>query len=52
MSDTVKILVAEDDHHTRNALVKILSEDGFEIIPATNGREALELFKSQTYEAS
>jgi len=47
MSDTVKILVAEDDHHTRNALVKILSEDGFEIIPATNGREALELFKSQ-----
>lgn len=47
MSDTVKILVAEDDHHTRNALVKILSEDGFDIIPATNGKEALELFKSQ-----
>lgn len=46
MPDTVKILVAEDDHHTREALVRILTQDGFEVIAAPDGRAALSLFES------
>lgn len=46
MPDTVKILVAEDDHHTREALVRILAQDGFEVIAAPDGRAALSLFES------
>ena len=47
MPDSVKILVAEDDHHTREALVRILTQEGFQVIAATNGREAIELFQAE-----
>lgn len=47
MSDSVKILIAEDDHHTRTALVQILSQDGFEVVAAADGEEALTLFQSE-----
>jgi DNA-binding response OmpR family regulator len=47
MSDSVKILVAEDDHHTREALVRILTQDGFSPIAAADGEEALALFQSE-----
>ena len=47
MPDSVKILVAEDDHHTREALVKILTQDGFETIAAADGQKALELFHNE-----
>jgi DNA-binding response OmpR family regulator len=41
----MKILVAEDDLYTRAGLCEVLSGEGFEILPAADGREALELFK-------
>ncbi|MGJ8724781.1 MAG: response regulator transcription factor [Roseibacillus sp.] len=47
MPDSVKILVAEDDHHTREALVRILTQEGFQVIAASNGREALEHFQAE-----
>lgn len=47
MPDSIKILVAEDDRHTREALVRILSMDGFETIAAADGKEALQLFQSE-----
>lgn len=47
MPDSIKILVAEDDRHTREALVRILSMDGFETIAAGDGKEALQLFQSE-----
>ena len=47
MPDSIKILVAEDDHHTREALVKILSQDGFDTIAASNGQEAIGLYHTE-----
>jgi DNA-binding response OmpR family regulator len=46
----VKILVAEDDARTRAGLVEILRGEGFETIAASNGREALELFRTHAPE--
>jgi DNA-binding response OmpR family regulator len=40
----VKVLVAEDDRNTREALVEILSAEGYEVVAAENGTRALELF--------
>lgn len=38
-----KIMVAEDDMSTRRLLCAILKREGFEPVPAENGREALEI---------
>ncbi len=40
----MKVLVAEDDHLTRQALVEVLEAEGYETVEATNGAEALDLF--------
>jgi DNA-binding response OmpR family regulator len=37
------ILVVEDDHGTRTALVAFLEDEGFLVLAAENGREALDL---------
>ncbi|TFH13450.1 MAG: response regulator transcription factor [Lentisphaerales bacterium] len=37
----MRILVAEDDVHTREALVDILENEGYEVVPASTGKEAL-----------
>ncbi len=42
----MKILVAEDDRNTREALVEILTAEGHEVTAAGNGTRALELFAS------
>jgi len=44
----MKILIAEDDRNIRNGLAEILEEEGYEILAACDGREALDLFKSQS----
>jgi len=37
-----KILVVEDDHLIREAIAEALDEEGFEVLEAANGREALD----------
>lgn len=44
----MKVLVAEDDEHTRKGLVEILEAEGYHTIPAKNGKEALELFEKES----
>lgn len=43
----IKILVVEDDREINQLLEKYLSKEGYEVISAYNGREALELLKAQ-----
>ncbi len=43
----MKILIAEDDTNIRNGLVDLLSQEGFEVNAAENGKVALELFSQQ-----
>ncbi len=43
----MKILVAEDDKHTREGLIKIFSREGYETITAENGQEALDIFTKE-----
>lgn len=40
----MKVLIAEDDEHTRNGLAAILEAEGYEVVAARDGREALDLF--------
>jgi len=42
------VLIAEDDLYTREGLVDILESEGFNVIAAENGREAIKLFKTQS----
>ena len=37
-----KVMVVEDDHLIREAIAEALDEEGFEVVEAANGREALE----------
>lgn len=43
----MKVLVAEDDDNIRCGLVEVLEREGYRVIPARDGREALDLFKKQ-----
>ncbi|MCL4108376.1 UNVERIFIED_CONTAM: hypothetical protein GTU68_065404 [Idotea baltica] len=43
----MKILIAEDDLHIRQGLTDLLSQEGYEIEAAENGKVALELFQKQ-----
>jgi DNA-binding response OmpR family regulator len=43
----VKILVAEDDPRTRKGLCEILEAEGFRVVPAGDGREALRVFERE-----
>jgi DNA-binding response OmpR family regulator len=40
----MKVLVAEDDQNIRKGLVEILEAEGYQTVPACNGRQALDLF--------
>jgi CheY-like chemotaxis protein len=42
-----KVLVVEDDHLIREAIAEALDEEGFEVVEAANGREALEKLHAQ-----
>ncbi|MCP5559465.1 MAG: response regulator transcription factor [Verrucomicrobiaceae bacterium] len=42
-----KILIAEDDDHTRDALREVLTMEGFEVVAASNGTAAFESFLSE-----
>ena len=42
-----KVLVADDALFTRKVLREILESEGYEVIEATNGREAVEKFQTE-----
>jgi len=44
----MKVLIAEDDRHTREGLVEILEAEGYEVIAADNGADALRLFERES----
>jgi DNA-binding response OmpR family regulator len=44
---TMKVLVAEDDKHTREGLVEILGDEGFETLVAADGEQAVALFRAE-----
>lgn len=44
---SMKILIAEDDLHIRQGLTDLLSQEGYKIEAAENGKIALELFNKQ-----
>lgn len=43
----MKILIAEDDANTREALKEVLDAEGFKVVAATNGVEAVDLFRRE-----
>ncbi|MDO8430776.1 MAG: response regulator [Candidatus Binatus sp.] len=43
-----RILVVEDDADAREALVDILEVSGYEVVPAENGKKALEYLKASS----
>ncbi len=40
----MKVLIAEDDPHTREGLAEVLQREGYDTVCAANGAEALDLF--------
>ena len=43
----MKILVAEDDTHIREGLVEVLQSEGYEVVAAGDGEEALRLYRAE-----
>ena len=43
----MKVLVAEDDSYTRKGLLDLLADDGYEVLGACNGEEALEIYERE-----
>jgi DNA-binding response OmpR family regulator len=43
----MKVLVAEDDQFTRNGLVEVLESEGYQVIAAADGTEAIRQFNAQ-----
>ena len=44
----MKVLIAEDDNLTRGGLVELLNDEGYEVIQAENGEEALVKFQQMS----
>jgi DNA-binding response OmpR family regulator len=42
----MRVLIAEDDNNIRAGLAEILASEGYEVLMASNGREALALFET------
>lgn len=42
----MKILIAEDDEHTREALSEVLSMEGYEVVTASDGLQAVDFFRA------
>ncbi|MCB1277967.1 response regulator transcription factor [Prosthecobacter sp.] len=42
-----KILIAEDDDHTRDALREVLTMEGYEVIAASDGLQAVDFFRAE-----
>ena len=46
----IHILVAEDDDNIRTGLVDTLESEGYRATPATDGKEAIDLFESEEFD--
>ena len=46
--EKVKILVVDDDKRWQRLLQETLEDEGYEVIAAENGQDALELFKKES----
>jgi len=44
----MKVLIAEDDAHTRAGLSDILEGEGYQVLTAPNGKDALQLFTKES----
>lgn len=44
----MKVLVAEDDRFTRDGLVEILQTEGYDVVAASDGQQAVETFQNHT----
>jgi len=44
----MKVLIAEDDPHTRAGLSEILEAEGYEVVNANDGNDALRVFQRET----
>ncbi len=44
----MKVLIAEDDSYTRDGLVAIVEGEGYTALSASNGKEALRIFKAES----
>jgi DNA-binding response OmpR family regulator len=44
---SAKILVAEDDRYIRQGLIDSLESEGYQVVPAEDGAEALRLFRTE-----
>jgi two-component system, OmpR family, alkaline phosphatase synthesis response regulator PhoP len=44
----MKVLIAEDDPHTRAGLEEILEAEGYEVCTAKDGKDALQLFRKES----
>ena len=44
----MKVLIAEDDRHTRNGLIEIFENEGYGVVSAENGIEALDTFRTES----
>ena len=40
----MKVLIAEDDPHTRAGLSEILEAEGYQVLTAQDGKDALRVF--------
>ncbi|MFZ5908026.1 MAG: response regulator [Nitrospirota bacterium] len=43
----MKILVVDDDHHIQRLYKEEFEDDGYEVVVASNGKEALEMFEKE-----
>ena len=43
----MKVLIAEDDPNTREGLAEVLDAEGYEVLSAADGKQALSLFRRQ-----
>lgn len=41
----MKVLIAEDDRHTREGLVEVLQSEGYDVVSAGDGQTAMKLFR-------
>ena len=44
----MKVLIAEDDPHTRAGLEEILEAEGYQVFTAKDGKDALQLFRKES----
>ncbi len=44
----MKVLIAEDDRHTREGLVEVLESEGYDVVAAGDGMTAMRLFREST----